>query len=287
MNRNFSRFPDNKSSSLAARPVCQICGRIGHLAKSCRKGKQFFSSSPRVNFATSSAVGSVQHWNQNSGITKNWCMDSGATDHTQQVLAQRMLIDGVYQLPVSILARSPTVLVSKRVSALDCHGRLGHPYRLIQLQPPPASSMQQAPQFPAPNVSVQPPESSSQVFPAVNSSPIFPAVIDSPDLPTASTDVAPSLPAAPHSAQSDTAADCSNSFMVGSAENIVLTSSTVGTAKGQVIQAFAGLNVIRVPVCYEQMSNGYVDIWQGKPSVEEFVHQEKKNLVLRSLPLNK
>ncbi|OMP05664.1 hypothetical protein COLO4_08663 [Corchorus olitorius] len=79
--RNFSRFPDNKSSSLAARPVYQICDRIGHLAKSCCKGKIFFSSSPRVNFATSSAVGSVQHWNQNSGTTKIWCMNSGATDH--------------------------------------------------------------------------------------------------------------------------------------------------------------------------------------------------------------
>ncbi|OMO51374.1 hypothetical protein COLO4_37701 [Corchorus olitorius] len=33
-NRDFSRFPDNKSSSPAARPVCHICDRIGHLAKS-------------------------------------------------------------------------------------------------------------------------------------------------------------------------------------------------------------------------------------------------------------
>ncbi|OMP06242.1 hypothetical protein COLO4_08249, partial [Corchorus olitorius] len=81
--------------------------------------------------------------------------------------------------------------------------------------------MQQAPQLPVPNVSVQPSVSSSQVFPTVNSSPIFLAVIDSPDLPVASTDVALSLPAAPHSAQSDAAADYGNSFMVGSTKNIV------------------------------------------------------------------
>ncbi|OMO49718.1 hypothetical protein CCACVL1_30835 [Corchorus capsularis] len=91
--------------------------------------------------------------------------------------------------------------------------------------------MQQAPQLPAPNVSVQPLVSSSQVFPAMNSSPVFPTVID---FPAASTDVAPSLPVAPHKAQSDTAADCGNSSMVGFAENIVLTSSPAGTAKGQV-----------------------------------------------------
>ncbi|OMO49731.1 hypothetical protein COLO4_38425 [Corchorus olitorius] len=77
--------------------------------------------------------------------------------------------------------------------------------------------MQQAPQLPAPNVSIQPPVSSSQDFPA------------------ASTDVAPSLPTAPHSASSDTAADYGNSSMVGSAENIVIPSSTTGIAKGHVI----------------------------------------------------
>ncbi|OMO58794.1 hypothetical protein CCACVL1_25353 [Corchorus capsularis] len=94
------------------------------------------------------------------------------------------------------------------------------PPSFIQLQPPPASSMQQAPQLPSPNVSIQPPISSSQVFPAVNSSPVSPTVIDSADFLMASTDVAPSLPVAPHSAPSDTAADCGNSSMTRSKDNI-------------------------------------------------------------------
>ncbi|OMP06909.1 putative DNA mismatch repair protein MSH2 [Corchorus olitorius] len=69
----------------------------------------------------------------------------------------------------------------------------------------------------------------------MNSSPVSPAVIDSPDFLVASTDVASSLPATPHSAPSDTAADYGNSSMAGSTENIVLTSCTAGTAKGHVI----------------------------------------------------
>ncbi|OMO61286.1 Reverse transcriptase, RNA-dependent DNA polymerase [Corchorus capsularis] len=106
---------------------------------------------------------------------------------------------------------------------------------LIQLQTSPTSSMQQAPQLLAPNVSAQPLVSSSLDFPTVNSSPVFLAIIDSLDFPVASTDMAPSLPTASHSAPSDTAADCGNSSMIGSAKNIVLASSTVGTAKGHVI----------------------------------------------------
>ncbi|OMO78826.1 hypothetical protein COLO4_24669 [Corchorus olitorius] len=137
-NRDFSRFPDNKSSSPAARHVCQICDRIGHLAKSCRKGKQFFSSSPRVNFATSSAVG-----------------NSYPTSTT-----------------TSIINAAGTAIASAK------------------------------------------------------------CLCTATNLPVASTDVTSSLPAAPHSAQSNTATDCGNSSMVGSTENIVLTSSKAGTTKG-------------------------------------------------------
>ncbi|OMO82489.1 Reverse transcriptase, RNA-dependent DNA polymerase [Corchorus capsularis] len=67
---NGRGYNDQRSNS---RPVCQICDKVGHLAKTCRQGKRFFTSSP-----TSSPT--ANYASATSG-ENSWCMDTGASHH--------------------------------------------------------------------------------------------------------------------------------------------------------------------------------------------------------------
>ncbi|OMO84714.1 hypothetical protein CCACVL1_10692 [Corchorus capsularis] len=38
-----------------SRPVCKLCDKVGHLAKTCRQGKRFLTSSPTANYASTTS----------------------------------------------------------------------------------------------------------------------------------------------------------------------------------------------------------------------------------------
>ncbi|OMO66088.1 Reverse transcriptase, RNA-dependent DNA polymerase [Corchorus capsularis] len=227
----------------------------------------------------------VQRWNQDSGTTKNWCMDSGATNHVTTNLQNLSLVSN-YDGPDEVIVgdgkglsithngivdfrcknksfkledvlcvpamKQDLISVSKFCKENNVFIEFYDDYFLVK----DVQTRQRLILFVCFSESYTTSTTTSIInaagtaiasakclctaigkfissFSCVSSSPVFPAVIDSPDFPAASTDVARSLPVAPHSAPSDTATDCGNSSMVGSAENIVFTSSTAGTVKRQ------------------------------------------------------
>ena len=61
------------NNNSAARPTCQICGKVGHVAWKCWK---LYDSAYQEGEERSANIAAPQY-----GIDTNWYMDSGATDH--------------------------------------------------------------------------------------------------------------------------------------------------------------------------------------------------------------
>jgi hypothetical protein len=68
---SYDRTSGASSTGKMTRPECQICGKIGHFAKTC--WYRYYEDSPPEQHNASLAA--------SSGADNNWYTDSGATDH--------------------------------------------------------------------------------------------------------------------------------------------------------------------------------------------------------------